>query len=94
MRRTEDIEIKMVFLGDKLANMRSIYQQWLLVGDAVWQDFNQTDPEQHRWYYRTIAESIRELEESPAWKEYDRLIRVVFREEQTHDTEYNIPHCR
>ncbi len=80
LRRTEDIEIKMVFLGDKLANMRSIYQQWLLVGDAVWQDFNQTDPEQHRWYYSTIAESIRELEESPAWKEYDRLIRVVFRE--------------
>ncbi len=80
LRHTEDIEIKMVFLGDKLANMRSIYQQWLLVGDAVWQDFNQTDPEQHRWYYRTIAESIRELEESPAWKEYDRLIRIVFGE--------------
>lgn len=80
LQQTEDRDAKMIFLGDKLANMRSIYLQWLQSGDAMWQDFNQTDPAQHAWYYRTIAEAIREFEDSPAWKEYDKLIRIVFEE--------------
>lgn len=78
LQETTDLEVKMLYLGDKLANMRSIYQQWRLEGDAMWQGFHQTDPAQHGWYYRTIAESIREFEDTLAWKEYDGLIRVVF----------------
>ena len=78
LQNTKDPEVKMLYLGDKLANMRSIYQQWRQEGDAMWQGFHQTDPAQHGWYYRTIAESIREFEDTLAWKEYDGLIRAVF----------------
>lgn len=78
LRRTTDLHVKMIFLGDKLANMRAIYQQWVQEGDAMWQGFHQTDPAQHGWYYRTIAENVREFEDSLAWKEYDGLIRIVF----------------
>ncbi len=83
LRSGADRDAKMIFLGDKLANMRSIYQQWSQVGDAVWQGFHQTDPAQHAWYYRAIAEATRELEDSPAWREYDALIRIVFEEGTT-----------
>ena len=80
LQRTKDPEVKMLYLGDKLANMRSIYQQWRVEGDAMWQGFHETDPAQHAWYYRTIAENIREFEQTLAWKEYDALIRTVFEE--------------
>lgn len=82
LRRTTDLHVKMIFLGDKLANMRAIYQQWVYEGDAMWQGFHQTDPAQHGWYYRTIAENVREFEDSLAWKEYDGLIRIVFEKEE------------
>lgn len=78
LKQTKDPEVKMLYLGDKLANMRSIYQQWRIDGDAMWQGFHQTDPTQHGWYYRSIADNIREFEDTLAWKEYDGLIKTVF----------------
>lgn len=82
LRRTTDREEKILFLGDKLANMRSIYQQWRANGDAMWQIFNQKDPAQHGWYYRAIADAIPELKDTLAWQEYDGLIRSVFEKGQ------------
>ncbi len=78
LRSAEDDGVRMLYLGDKLANMRSIYQCWLLVGDAVWQGFHQKDPAQHGWYYREIAEAVRDFEDTLAWKEFDGLIKTVF----------------
>lgn len=80
LQRTKDLEVKILYLGDKLSNMRSIYQQWRIEGDEMWKGFHQEDPAQHAWYYRTIAENLRELEDTLAWKEYDGLIRTVFEE--------------
>lgn len=78
LQQTKDLEVKMLYLGDKLANMRSIYMQWRVEGDAMWQGFHATDPAQHAWYYRSIADNIKEFEDTLAWKEYDSLIRIVF----------------
>ena len=80
LRNTKDIGVKIIFLGDKLSNMRSIYRQWMRRGDDVWQDFNQKDPAMHRWYYRSIAEAVSEFKDTFAWKEFDELIRIVFGE--------------
>lgn len=80
LRETQDRDIKILYLGDKLANLRSIYHVWLHKGDAVWQDFNQKEPAQQAWYYRSIAESIEELSDTQAWQELDRLIRTIFAE--------------
>ena len=35
LKNTEDIAVLMVWLGDKLANMRSIYWDWKKEGDAM-----------------------------------------------------------
>ena len=37
LKNTEDIGVLMVWLGDKLANMRSLYRDWKVEGDAMWQ---------------------------------------------------------
>ena len=80
LAEAQDMNIKILYLGDKLANLRSIYLVWRERGDAVWQDFNQKDSSEQAWYYRSIAESIIELSDTPAWQELDGLIRTIFAE--------------
>lgn len=79
LQNTDDIAVLMVWLGDKLANMRSIYREWKQNGDDIWQKFNQKSPEQHRWYYITIADLTEKLKDYPAWQEYKTLTQLVFK---------------
>ena len=73
-----DTDVLMLWLGDKLANMRSFYRIWRNEGKDMWQSFNQKDPEQQFWYYRTIAGLTASLKEFSAWQEYCELIKIVF----------------
>ncbi len=75
---TDDIDIKTLFLGDKLSNMRSIYLMWKKEGHALWQNFNQKDPVEHKWYYFSILNYTEELSDTLAWQEYKGLIQAVF----------------
>ena len=71
----------MLALADKLSNIRAIARDIDKVGDQIWERFNQKDKNKHGWMYRQTAEALRELEDFPAWKEYDRLVRKVFHED-------------
>ncbi len=83
LRDTKDMDIKILYLGDKLANIRSIYYIWQKEGHAMWNSFNQKNPAQQAWYYRTIADSIRELSDTLAWQEFNGLIQTIFAEVPT-----------
>ena len=78
LRSTEDIAVLMVWLGDKLANMRSIYRDWKVEGDAMWQRFNQKDAKEQAWYYSSIVQLTRRLSYTSAWLEYKTLTELVF----------------
>ena len=78
LSKESDLDVKMVALGDKLSNIRAIYRNHLEMGDEVWARFNQHDPNLHGWYYRAIAEVTRELQQYPAWQEYNTLVEKVF----------------
>ena len=78
LKETDDIAVKMVWLSDKLANMRSFFRQWRVQGNDLWNDFNQKDPRMQAWYYRTLTEYLSELKEYDAWKELDQLVNTVF----------------
>lgn len=80
LKKTKDIDVKILYLGDKLANMRSLYYSWTKEGNEMWQRFNQKDPAEQAWYYRTIADSICELSNTLAWQEFDGLVRTIFAE--------------
>ena len=73
-----DTDVLMLWLGDKLSNMRSFYRIWKAEGDSMWQSFNQKDPVQQKWYYSTIAELTSDLKVYPAWQEYNELLKIVF----------------
>ena len=78
LRKTEDVGVLMVWLGDKLANMRSIYRDWKTEGDAIWQRFNQKSVTEQAWYYRSIIALTERLSDTSAWIEYKTLTELVF----------------
>ena len=78
LKNTDDIAVLMVWIGDKLANMRSIYREWKVEGDAMWQRFNQKDVNEQAWYYRSIADLTDCLSHTSAWLEYKTLTEFVF----------------
>lgn len=78
LANTKDIAVKMMWLGDKLSNMRSFYRLKRKYGDDLWQHFNQKDISQQAWYYRTIADNLKELSGTEAYEEYVSLTEKVF----------------
>ena len=71
-------DAKMVALGDKLSNMRAIARDYSVMGEALWDIFHAKDPKDHEWHYRGLADSLRELEDTFAFKEFEKLINQVF----------------
>jgi len=71
-------EIKILALGDKLSNMRCTAKDYLVLGDEIWQRFNEKDKAMHAWYYWGIADALDDLKEHLYYKEYIMLCRTVF----------------
>ena len=72
------LDAKMVALGDKLSNMRAIARDYAEQGDALWNLFRMKDRKYHEWHYRGLATSLRELQDTFAYKEFEQLINQVF----------------
>lgn len=71
-------DAKMVALGDKLSNMRAIARDYAVQGEALWSLFHAPHPSDHAWHYRGLADSLRELQDTFAFREFESLIHQVF----------------
>lgn len=71
-------EAKLIAFGDKLSNLRSTSADYLMMGDDIWQKFNEKRKEMHGWYYGSLREAFKELEEYPYYHEYCVLWEHVF----------------
>lgn len=79
LERTADPGVHMVCLGDKLSNIRAIQRDFERLGDNVWQRFNQQNPAEHAWYYRTIVDVLKAgLSSTEAWHEFATRVEAVF----------------
>ena len=78
LENTDDVGVLMVWLGDKLANMRAIYRDFKVEGAQMWQRFNQKDVKAQAWYYCSIAKLTARLSNTSAWLEYKTLTELVF----------------
>lgn len=72
-------DAKIVALGDKLSNMRAIARDYSIQGDELWQIFHAKNKADHEWHYRGLADSLKELSDTFAYKEFVTLIDQVFR---------------
>lgn len=71
-------DAKIVALGDKLSNMRTIARDYAVQGDSVWSLFRTSDRAEHEWHYRALAQALSELSDTFAYKEFEKLIIQVF----------------
>ena len=78
LRETNDIDILILWIGDKLSNIRAIYRDFLVEGDNVWNKFHQSDVKVQAWYYRSILKYTERLSHTPEWNEYKTLVEKIF----------------
>lgn len=76
------LDAKIVAMGDKLSNMRAIARDYAVQGDGLWKLFHATDPKDHEWHYRGLADALRDLEDTFAFREFEQLIDQVFGHKQ------------
>ena len=73
----------LICLGDKLANIREMSRDYAMLGDELWDRFNQKDKAEHAWYYSSVFRILAHaLGECPAIQEYRTLLKQVFNWEE------------
>lgn len=83
LRAAEDIGVKMLWLADKLSNMRAFRRFYEVDGPALWKRFHNSDTTRQAWYYRSVADAVSMLRETAAWQEYTALLNQVFADTPT-----------
>lgn len=78
LEQATDPGVRILWMGDKLSNIRSFYRRHLR-GIPIWDGFNQKDPAQQAWYYRTIVSLLSDLKDSEAWQELNYCIEAIFK---------------
>lgn len=78
LRCAEDRDVKILWLADKLSNIRSFCREYEKDGDSIWLSLHQKDPRMQAWYYRTVADCLSELSGTSAYTEYIRLVSELF----------------
>lgn len=76
LANNKDLNFEIVTLADKLSNLRSIYRDYHVLGDDLWQRFNVKEKAKHKWYYTSIAENIKQLKATREYKEYQELLEL------------------
>lgn len=75
--RDESAAVQMVACADKLANVRAIYSDMQVIGDAVFNRFN-APREKLAWYYKSIAQNLSKLSGTQMLRDYIEITNLVF----------------
>lgn len=79
LKNTDDQGVRMLWLADKLANIRSLAGAYSEYGEQMWESFHQRDSEMQHWYYQTIAEQLElSLNKTGAFKEFIKHINFIW----------------
>ena len=79
LKNSEDSGMRMLWLADNLADIRSIAAAYSEKGEALWQELNESDPDMQLWYYRTIAETVElTMNRTGAFKEFIKHINFIW----------------
>ncbi len=78
LRTVKDEDILTVCFADKLANLRALYYDYAVLGDTLWERFNQKDKKRIGWYYGGMLDVFTCFAETALYAEYKRLWSEVF----------------
>lgn len=72
-------DCKVVAMGDKLSNLRAIALDYCQIGDLLWNRFHAPNGKADvEWYYRSLADAMKELSDTLAFQEFVRLLEETF----------------
>ena len=77
-RTVTDPAIRIVWLSDKLSNVRSLYRNYLVEGDRAFSHFNMKDKARHGWYYHSIVDILSDMSDRSAWRELKAMVDAIF----------------
>ena len=78
LKAADDIGVKIMWIADKLSNVRSYYAGVRAEGDGFFNRFNQKDKKMHEWYYREILEALGPLKDTAQYAELEHLVNLIF----------------
>lgn len=73
-----DINFKIIYLSDKLSNIRSLYRDYNKNGISAFDKFNVKDMNIQAWYYYEVLGHLKDLENFDAYKEFKDKIDCIF----------------
>lgn len=76
--KTTDIGFKIIYLSDKLSNIRSLYRDYRINGNEAFNKFNVKDIDTQSWFYHEVLKHLKELNEYDAYKELEEKIDIIF----------------
>lgn len=76
--KTADRDTKLLVCADKLSNIRSIVNDFNMIGNKVWDRFN-APKEKQLWYYQGIAESLKDLQGIKMYEELTEKINYIIK---------------
>ena len=80
LKKNTDRGVRIMWLSDKLSNIRSLWSAAKRNGDAVWQHFHQKDPRKVAWYYRSIVDILRDdFSEYDVFLELEWMVNDLFK---------------
>jgi uncharacterized protein (TIGR02172 family) len=78
LMKSRDVGVKMLWLADKLSNLRSLSQTYSEQGEAMWTILH-GNSERQLWYYRSVAEALElSLNRTGAFKELVKHINFIW----------------
>lgn len=81
LRNEQDKRAYLIVLADKLANLRSLYREYQLLGEDAFNQFNMKDKSEHRWYYKSVLDIIEPYyKDTLQYKEATSLFNAIFGE--------------
>ncbi len=79
LKNSKDVGMRMLWLADKLAEIRSLAGMYSEKGDAMWDEVNENAPDNLCWYYSSIAEIVElQLNKTGAFKELIKHINFIW----------------
>lgn len=79
LKNTDDKEVYIIALSDKLANMEELARDLEDLGDSIWDNFNNNNIEDQKWYYYSFAELVKDLSHHEAYSRYLEVLKTVFK---------------
>lgn len=70
---------QIVAISDKLSNLKSMYLDYLVIGDKLWERFHENNPSMHAWRFYELMKAFNKVQDTFAYREFAYLVNTLFK---------------